>query len=87
MPMYDFQCVSCGHQFEEVVSASCETCTCPSCGNEEAQRQVCAPNLKTGAPPFKVTGPPPRRTPLPPKKPIPNRGGCGGGCGGGGGMK
>ena len=38
MPLYDFQCASCGRRFEELVKAD-ETPACPACGAEGAQRQ------------------------------------------------
>lgn len=76
MPMYEFQCAQCGHCFEEIASINAETEPCPQC-NADAPRLLSAPNLKTGAAPFKVG-------PVHPviKNPI-KGGGCGGcsGCG------
>ncbi|MBP3694175.1 MAG: zinc ribbon domain-containing protein [Thermoguttaceae bacterium] len=45
MPMYSYQCGSCGHEFEEIQSFDApETMKCPSCGKKKARRvlQACA---------------------------------------------
>lgn len=38
MPMYDFQCASCGHEFEEMVGMSAPPPACPSCGGASEKR-------------------------------------------------
>jgi putative FmdB family regulatory protein len=40
MPIYEFRCPSCGHQFEELVFRSTEIdeLTCPKCGSTEITR-------------------------------------------------
>ena len=74
MPMYDFYCTECAHEFEDMVGSN-EACPpCPECGSSATERLVCAPNLKKGAMPFKV-GP---VRPMPKNKRPP----CGGGCSG-----
>lgn len=79
MPMYDFYCTSCSHEFEEMASPDGACPPCPECGSAETERLVSAPNLKHGAMPFKV-GP---VRPMPPK-PLRGGGPCGGGgCSGG----
>lgn len=73
MPMYEFQCPQCGYCFEDIAPINQTTVACPSCGANEAARIMSAPNLKTGAAPFKVG----------PVRPMPPRsGGCSGNCGG-----
>lgn len=42
MPIYDFKCESCDHQFEELIPASeQDSMKCPECG-EDAKRQFSA---------------------------------------------
>ncbi len=54
MPMFDFLCPKCQHQFEELVFGD-EKAVCPNCGEKEIERMVSAPSpLKTGAFPYKV---------------------------------
>ena len=51
MPMYDYQCTSCDHKFEELVFSSTvpdEDITCPKCGEKKANRLLCAPMISTG---------------------------------------
>lgn len=38
MPIFDFQCVECGHRFEELVRGA-EAPTCPKCSARNAERQ------------------------------------------------
>jgi putative FmdB family regulatory protein len=49
MPIYDFECASCGEQFEELVRAD-EPPTCPACGADGARRlfSPISPPVKTG---------------------------------------
>jgi len=53
MPMFDFECPSCGNVFEELVFED-EIPACPKCG-AATEKRVSAPSpLKTGAFPFKI---------------------------------
>ena len=50
MPMYDYQCASCGHLFEELVFSSSVADTkivCPECNKQEA-KQLSAPAVAVG---------------------------------------
>lgn len=38
MPIYDYQCRSCGHRFEQLVKLG-ETPSCPACGAAAPDRQ------------------------------------------------
>jgi putative FmdB family regulatory protein len=38
MPIYEFQCETCQHEFEELVMKRDEVITCPSCGGEHARK-------------------------------------------------
>ena len=51
MPMYDYKCKKCGHEFENLVSFSIEDkdVECPSCNNKGSKRLLCAPNISTNA--------------------------------------
>ena len=72
MPMYDFVCTKCGHEFEELVKNNNEI-FCPECGSLNVERKMSVPSpLKTGAFPFKP-GP---VMPIGYSKPS-----CGGSCG------
>jgi putative FmdB family regulatory protein len=61
MPIYGFECKSCGSGFETLVRAS-EVPSCPSCGSGELERQlslIAAPAKSDGfeAPPCAGGGP------------------------------
>ncbi|MFH1529267.1 MAG: zinc ribbon domain-containing protein [Pseudomonadota bacterium] len=40
MPMYDFRCPDCGHEFEELVFGARLPSLCPSCGGDGIERKV-----------------------------------------------
>lgn len=37
MPIYEYRCLSCGHEFEELVKIG-DTPPCPGCGKQELER-------------------------------------------------
>ena len=46
MPLYEYECVKCGHRFEKIESASASTTKkCPRCG-AKAQRLLAAPAIQ-----------------------------------------
>jgi putative FmdB family regulatory protein len=52
VPLYEFDCRSCGARFEEIVPAGC-TAPCPACGEERVSRvfsQIAAPGVPVGPP-------------------------------------
>lgn len=51
MPLFDFICTDCGHNFERITKASIANVECPQCG-AGAHKQVSAP----AKPVFKGTG-------------------------------
>lgn len=51
MPIFDFLCTECGHQFEKLVPGGTAKLECPECG-AMSNKQVSAP----AAPQFKGTG-------------------------------
>lgn len=40
MPIYEFQCASCGERFEELSPAGTESADCPACGTAGAERKL-----------------------------------------------
>ena len=46
MPIFDFVCKSCGHQFEALVRGPAAT-VCASCGSVELERLLSMPNVKS----------------------------------------
>ncbi len=54
MPIYDFSCEQCQHEFEDIVVKDVMP-TCPRCASKKIIKKVSAPSpLKTGAFPYKV---------------------------------
>ncbi|MGH2824469.1 MAG: FmdB family zinc ribbon protein [Thermoleophilaceae bacterium] len=50
MPLFEFDCRTCGARFEEVVPAGCAA-PCPACGGERVNRvfsQIAAPGVPVG---------------------------------------
>ncbi|MFZ5828717.1 MAG: FmdB family zinc ribbon protein [Planctomycetota bacterium] len=48
MPIYEYHCADCGHEFEFLVRGD-EKPTCPSCGRERLTRQMSAPAAHTAS--------------------------------------
>ncbi len=47
MPIYAFQCTTCGHSFDRLQKMSdADPQTCPSCGASTIKRQVTAPSFR-----------------------------------------
>ena len=47
MPIYEFQCNACGHRFDRLQKLSDpDPSICPSCGAEQVQRQLSAPQFR-----------------------------------------
>ena len=42
MPMFEYACRACGHQFEALVRASDQP-ACASCGSQDLEKKVSAP--------------------------------------------
>jgi len=41
MPIYEYKCNVCGHEFEELVLSSCaESPVCPECKSPETEKQL-----------------------------------------------
>jgi putative FmdB family regulatory protein len=51
MPMYDYHCRSCNHEFEELIYSSAESdedIVCPECNTNNSERLLSAPAISTG---------------------------------------
>ena len=47
MPIYAFECGSCGHQFERLQRlADADPTECPECHAEQVRRQLTAPSFR-----------------------------------------
>ena len=47
MPIYAFECGSCGHQFDRLQRLSdADPTLCPECGAEQVRRQLTAPSFR-----------------------------------------
>ena len=47
MPIYEFQCSACGHNFDRLQKLSDpDPSTCPACGAPQVQRQLSAPSFR-----------------------------------------
>ncbi len=46
MPMFDFVCTACQHQFETLVRGS-SVPACPACGSTALEKQIALPAIKT----------------------------------------
>ncbi|MGH1462226.1 MAG: FmdB family zinc ribbon protein [Neptuniibacter sp.] len=47
MPIFDFQCHNCGHEFEKLVLKSdAPAPACASCSSEDVTKQVSAPGFR-----------------------------------------
>ena len=47
MPIYAFECGSCGHQFDRLQKLSdADPTNCPDCGAEQVRRQLTAPSFR-----------------------------------------
>jgi len=40
MPIYEFECISCGHRFERLMKVAEEAPACPSCGTAGVKKLV-----------------------------------------------
>jgi len=45
MPLYEFECVTCGHVFEEIVDLGGGSPPCPGCGGAECKKLIGAPAI------------------------------------------
>jgi putative FmdB family regulatory protein len=38
MPLYEYKCLGCGHQFELLILKASQTVACPSCASDSVER-------------------------------------------------
>lgn len=50
MPMYEFRCTGCGHEFEEITPSDGAAPPCPSCRGEATERLLSACYCACSAP-------------------------------------
>lgn len=72
MPIYEYTCTACAHEFEELVFAQDELPSCPKCGSGKVEKLMSACAVQTDA----------GGNDMPDLGSMPAMGG--GGCGGGG---
>ena len=48
MPIYDYSCNACGHEFEALVRGSSRP-TCPECKSDELERKMPMPTVRSEA--------------------------------------
>lgn len=46
MPLFEYVCQSCDHEFEALVLGSSEP-SCPACGSQELERKISLPAIKS----------------------------------------
>jgi putative FmdB family regulatory protein len=44
MPIYEFECKSCGHRFDELLKSGAESAACPECGSDQVRRRFTPPS-------------------------------------------
>jgi len=77
MPLYEYRCEPCNHNFETLVRGQGDTPHCPQCGGIDLQKQFSVPAAAQ-------VGGRPGGSSLPVCNPSPSSFGCGGGgCGSG----
>ena len=69
MPIYEYRCRDCAHEFEQYVPSAATAVACPSCATSRVTRKLSVFSLKGESSPVAST--------------MPSGGGgcCGGGCG------
>ncbi|MFP4034941.1 MAG: FmdB family zinc ribbon protein [Desulfovermiculus sp.] len=71
MPIYEYTCTKCSHQFEEIVLGAQSEVACPECGSPRTQKLMSRCRTKMGG-----------ATPAGQAAPVTSGGGCSG-CSGG----
>jgi putative FmdB family regulatory protein len=48
VPLYEFRCRRCGHEFEKLVGAAAPVPACPACGAKKAERKFSVFGSRSG---------------------------------------
>ncbi|MBZ0258485.1 zinc ribbon domain-containing protein [bacterium] len=48
MPIFEYRCEKCNHQFEELVFSRHDVPPCPSCGHEKVEKQLSTFGVNAG---------------------------------------
>jgi len=68
MPIYEYRCRACGHDFEKYVPGATTSVSCPACDGRDVTRKLSVFGMKTGGE-------------VVPSMSAGGGGCCGGGCG------
>lgn len=49
MPIYEYQCKDCGHQFEQLVLPRSPAAECPSCGKRDLEQMISLSSVSSKA--------------------------------------
>ena len=47
MPIFEYSCTACGHQFEKLVRRDITPPQCPACGDARVERQLSLPSVSS----------------------------------------
>jgi len=47
MPIFDYHCADCGHEFEKLVLRSTASVSCPACGGTELEKLISMPAVSS----------------------------------------
>lgn len=48
MPIYEYKCVQCGHEFEKLVFKSSDPVECPTCTGHDVKKKFSVFGMKSG---------------------------------------
>jgi len=48
MPIYEYDCNDCGHEFEEFVRSQSQSISCPTCGRQNVEKKFSLFGMKSG---------------------------------------
>lgn len=48
MPIYEYECLNCGRNFEKIIFSKNEEINCTSCNSNKVRKRVSAFGMKTG---------------------------------------